>query len=521
MKKLFRKLSSKRKKGFTLFEVLIVVIILGVLAVMAVPTYQKVIRKSRVADGLNVLDMLAGAQDKYFIENGQYAHNITELNAPFKEYRTGEHNDIYTTNFTYDNPENKTCLRAVANIGGDYTLVKNYKDKTKTFCIGADCNMVSDYVDELPSAFGDFCPDQEALQCNLTDEICAPRVVISPESPDCYCECPNLAAQQASCEAQTNHVYNTGTCECVCSQSSITECSTIGGTYNYGTCSCIPPGGSGCLDTIPDDIIEKCDEGDPTKCGTKTTHYICDETTGWHVQAVVSDCENVTTLSGTTNCDAEGWKHGCGIKSVQGVCELNAEGTQYQWNITGYGSCHYADPSFDCGKPGWQSQLGSNEVCRYCHKQQCTGDYPVALQDKGNCLRADTTWNGYITGKKQNSAPSQNTKQCHSCDEYPIYRDPTKCPVEQRCTNAYGTTGESVSCQAYSTDADLVQLCKTSIGYCPANGTCHNKRVVYKNVEITNCYKPMPGGGDMQHWYQFETSRFPVLRCIKRWQNDG
>ncbi len=149
---------KSRAKGFTLIEILVVIIILGVLAGIAVPTYNKLIRKSRVADGLHGLDVLAGAQEKYFIDHGFYAQDITRLNAPFKEYRTGEHNDIFTTNFTYIKPLRRNCIEAQSN-RADYKLVKNYESKEKIVCIGEFCNNIIDYVSEMnEELYSSLCP---------------------------------------------------------------------------------------------------------------------------------------------------------------------------------------------------------------------------------------------------------------------------------------------------------------------------------------------------------------------------
>ena len=341
MKKLFRKLSSKRKKGFTLIELLAVVIILGALTAIAVPTYQKVIQKSRVSDGLNVLDMLAGAQDKYFIENGQYAQNVTDLKAPFKEYRTGgPYEDIVTTNFTYDNIQGKNCLRAVSNIGGTYTLVKNYRDKEKTFCVGQDCNRLTDFVEEKPEGeLNSLCPDDENQQCTLTDSDCPGNQVVIGTGANCYCGCASMP------QCNQGQQFDPVRCQCECPASAQATCAAQGLTMDPYTCACIPGGGGSgsCLDTVPEDRIEKCDLGNPNKeCGTRTIKYICDESTNWHVQELVSDCENVSLLNGTQSCDSLGWKAGCGVRSVQGVCELNAAGTQYAWNIIHLLPPHYA-----------------------------------------------------------------------------------------------------------------------------------------------------------------------------------
>ena len=66
-------------KGFTLIELLVVVLIIGILAAVALPQYQKAVYKSKAAGALAMLRAVAQAQEVYYVEHGEYANDISEL----------------------------------------------------------------------------------------------------------------------------------------------------------------------------------------------------------------------------------------------------------------------------------------------------------------------------------------------------------------------------------------------------------------------------------------------------------
>jgi len=69
----------KSKQAFTLIELLVVVLIIGILAAVAVPQYQKAVMKSRFAALKNMTQSIADAQNIYYLVNGTYATDFDEL----------------------------------------------------------------------------------------------------------------------------------------------------------------------------------------------------------------------------------------------------------------------------------------------------------------------------------------------------------------------------------------------------------------------------------------------------------
>lgn len=61
-----------RSKGFTLVELLIVVVILGILASIAIPAYQDSVMSSKRGAVQSDLMSFANAMERYFTENGTY-----------------------------------------------------------------------------------------------------------------------------------------------------------------------------------------------------------------------------------------------------------------------------------------------------------------------------------------------------------------------------------------------------------------------------------------------------------------
>jgi type IV pilus assembly protein PilA len=73
---------KNKNKGFTLVEIMIVVVIIGLLASMAIPAFQKVRTNSQDKAVLNNARQLSAASDQYYLENGVSTVVISALLGP-------------------------------------------------------------------------------------------------------------------------------------------------------------------------------------------------------------------------------------------------------------------------------------------------------------------------------------------------------------------------------------------------------------------------------------------------------
>ena len=78
------------KKAFTLVELLVVVLIIGILAAIALPQYQKAVAKVRIATWIPLGRAITDAQNRYFLANGEFATDFDALDIALPNGCTAE-----------------------------------------------------------------------------------------------------------------------------------------------------------------------------------------------------------------------------------------------------------------------------------------------------------------------------------------------------------------------------------------------------------------------------------------------
>ena len=70
---------ESRRKGFTLVELMVVVIIVGILAAVAIPIYRTNVKKAAASEGAALLGGVLTAEKLYYAENTTYTSNNANL----------------------------------------------------------------------------------------------------------------------------------------------------------------------------------------------------------------------------------------------------------------------------------------------------------------------------------------------------------------------------------------------------------------------------------------------------------
>ena len=104
----------QNRKGFSLFELLFVIIIIAILSSVAGRIYGRVIERTRLAEADVIIGSAVMAQERYFVRQGRYTthwHALDTAPAPVQlsrennPYSDGLENTVYYTNANAEDPD--------------------------------------------------------------------------------------------------------------------------------------------------------------------------------------------------------------------------------------------------------------------------------------------------------------------------------------------------------------------------------------------------------------------------------
>ncbi len=280
------KQSLKKKKGFTLMEVLVTVIIVGVLAAVAYPVYSKSIAKARATEAVNLLEIVKNKQIHNFATKSEYITSLEDLSKSKLVNGSAVVSDsaiVINEDYYVSLDATKGCASVSYKKSADaepiFTFSSGY-ESSELGCTGSVCSSFGDTVEA--SAVCDVSDPYDSSECK------------APGNPPCASCTWNSSLCQYDCNCTGEDTCNEGATQS-CTIEGKTGCSKTcsGGVWGEcGNCSSeseneCEPGEAGAFGSCPG--VCKAD-GSGFECsGQNDTHY----------------CESVTScLAFDTTCPA-------------------------------------------------------------------------------------------------------------------------------------------------------------------------------------------------------------------------
>ena len=483
---------TQNKRAFTLTELLIVVIVIGVLSAVTLPKFNRVIENRKVTEAEEMMSAVRMEQERRCTLDQNYTTNFSALSDVIASANT--------KNYTYSLQAQGISAKSTS---GDYTLkILSYEDGSYC-CTGAGCKKLNkNYPDCAGLSFPTSnCVGTEGGTTPPGGEPTPPGEESTPVEPvEPECADGEVQGSQAcnGCGTRTTKkcvggkwVDSLGTCSKKC----------VGGKWvdSLGTCSktvaeCTPD--PECEGTQPADIVKQCE------CGTVTATHKCDASTNYTwVQEdfpacptkpadVTETCSDGTTVrTKTFTCVNNVWTPGNWDKECPE--ELNC--------TPRYGSSSFSSLFFErnssfstvpvpqdtCdGKISYSSFSCSVEDQK--NKKVCQ-DYYAATSDQGCTVTQDGEWLVWTEGLLDSNA-GQLINSLATCDwaifDYSNHHGGSAPPPSEVCkyVNMYGRSPGK--CGAYfdtgrysgggtaTTGWKIYQLralsCKEKVTKCPA-----------------------------------------------------
>ena len=153
------------KKGFSLLELLVVILIIGILAAVALPQYYKSKEKAEAVELQIIVKALHESQQRYYMVNNAFAEKFDELDVNIEDYKRGGSEILSGFHKTDCFSNNKNLI--FTNGYNQCAVRKTGKYLRSGFCIrGVDSDDL--YANKLycyEHGISGFCP--KLFNCNF------------------------------------------------------------------------------------------------------------------------------------------------------------------------------------------------------------------------------------------------------------------------------------------------------------------------------------------------------------------
>ncbi len=434
--------SEKRtKKGFTLTEMLILVLIVSVLTAIAYPLYTRTVTKARAVEAINLLAMVRSKQLLKFARNKQYYTNVSGLGQLTSDatQETVNGQVLHINDYTISLNSVKNCATATYNKGNTTFSFSSGYETAGLGCTGSIC-----------TSFGNILGTAQEV-CNCGSKTCSNGYTLDTNTCNCIC---NLGCDvSGSCFAPYG---GASTRPCASGCGTETSSSSCNGAIWSGTC------------WTPA-------QNQPTtqSCGNSGTQTrTCTPSCGGGTCSAWGACTGQTCPSSTKPASSEACGN-CNKGNRTRSVTCSSDGT---WQTGAWGACAGGG---ECS-PGAQRVLSCpsgpsgaercSDTCDWYIRKPCMNTNEcvgMQIQSCGNCgsqtRTCDTStgqWSDWGDCQNQGVCSPDSTQTCNgtgtkTCSSYcywgacsVINCDETNKPAtSQACGNCnMGTQTRTVSC---------------------------------------------------------------------------